>query len=303
VRWLAALILFWMPLVTAWAEGSVYLVLSERDGAYEEAARAFQDAVGKVRNLQVLSVREMTQEQVRGITQSDNLLVPVGMKAVQFVAENHAGRGSVLGLMVPRASAEKVRWPNEFSPGRLAFVYIDQPVERSLALLAALMPDKTRVGTLISSSNGELLNTLDREAQRHGFTLVPAVVDEPNNVGPALRQVLLDSEVFLLLPDSVVLSGTNLQSLLMASYRLRVPVLGFSPGIVKSGAVAAVFSTPGQIGTQGGIMARRWTGSASLPGSQYASQYSLDINNHVARSLGLSLPPEQSLVKTLGAKD
>jgi len=303
VHWLAALIFFWLPIAAAWAEGSVYLVLSERDGAYEEAARAFQDAVGKVRNLQVLSVKDMSPEQVKGISQNDNLVVPIGMKAVQFVAENHSGRGSVLGLMVPRASAEKVHWPNEFSPGRLAFVYIDQPVERSLALLAALMPDKTRVGTLVSSGNGDLLNVLDREAQRHGFTLVPSVVDEPNAVGPSLRQILLDSEVFLLLPDAVVLSGTNLQSLLMASYRLRVPVLGFSPGIVKSGAVAAVFSTPGQIGSQGGSMARRWVGGSALPPSQYASQYSLDINTHVARSLGLSLPAEQMLVKTLGAKD
>lgn len=187
-------------------------------------------------------------------------------------------------------------------PGRVAFVYIDQPVERSLALLETLLPQKNRIGVIVSADNSGILKTLEEEALRAGLRLNATVVDDAGAVGPSLRKVLAGSEVFLLLPDAVVLSGANLQSLLMASYRLRVPVLGFSPGLVKSGAIAAVYSSPRQIGSHGGSMARRWIHGGALPPSQHAGQFSLDINSHVAKSLGLSLPHEREAAKVLGAQ-
>lgn len=303
MRWLALFAIFWLPVVSAWAEGAVHLVLSEPEGAYEEAAQAFQDMLGVNNKAQVWSVRALSHEQVRRLTQDENLLVPIGLKANRFVAEHHGGHGAVLGLMVPRTSAEAIRWPSELGGGKLAYVYIDQPVERSLALLTVLLPQTNRIGAIVSQENGETLKALERETSRRGLLLNAAMVGDSSDVGPSLRRVLGDSEVFLLLPDAVVLGGANLQSLLMASYRLRVPVIGFSPGLVKSGAVAAVYSSPSQIGSQGGAMARRWLSMGSLPASQYAGQYSLDINNHVARSLGLSLPSEKEAARELGARD
>jgi ABC-type uncharacterized transport system substrate-binding protein len=205
--------------------------------------------------------------------------------------------------MVPRVSADTIRWPGELDPGHLSSVYIDQPVERSLALLMALMPGKSRIGVIVSPENMGILKTLEREAARRGLILDAEMVDDFRAVGPSLRKVLSDIDVFLLLPDAVVLNGANLKSLLVASYRLRVPVLGFSPGLVKSGAVAAVFSTPNQIGMHGAGMALRWLSSGQLPPPQHAAQYSVDINHYVARSLGLSLQLEREVVKALGAQN
>ncbi len=300
--WLVLFAIFWLSAASAWADGAVHVVLSESEAAYEEAAAAFQDALGTGRNVRVWHVRDLSQEQVRRLSLEENLIVPVGLKATRFVAYHHAGRGNVLGLMVPKVSAESIPWPGGMGPGRVAFVYIDQPVERSLALLETLLPQKNRIGVIVSADNSGILKTLEEEALRAGLRLNATVVDDAGAVGPSLRKVLAGSEVFLLLPDAVVLSGANLQSLLMASYRLRVPVLGFSPGLVKSGAIAAVYSSPRQIGSHGGAMARRWIHGGALPPSQHAGQFSLDINSHVAKSLGLALPHEREAAKVLGAQ-
>lgn len=278
-------------------------MLSEPEAAYESAASAFLESLGKNRLAPLWFVKDLTPEQMHTLTQEDNLIVSIGMRAVRFVSEHHAGRAAVLGMMVPKTSVEKIAWRSELGAGRLAFIYIDQPVERSLALLAALMPGRERIGVIVSQENADVLKALSREVDRRGLMLRSAIVENIGAVGPALRRVLTDSEVILLVPDALVLSSANLQSLLMASYRARVPVLGFSPGLVKAGAVAAVFSSPEQIGWQGGNMARRWQTGGSLPPSQYATRFSMDINDYVARSLGLTLPPEAEVAKELGARN
>jgi putative ABC transport system substrate-binding protein len=288
--------------VHAWADDMVYLVLTEPGGAYEEAAHAFLDGLGGDRDVQVWNMAELPPERVRTMTQGENLVVPIGLRATRYVAAHHAGHGAVLGLMVPRASAEDIRWPSALRERRLAFVFIDQPVERSLELIQALLPRRDRIGAIVSPDNLDILKALEAECARRGLTLNSRVVDDTDDVGPALRRVLGDSDVFLLLPDALVLGGAALQTLLIASYRLRVPVIGFSPGLVKSGAVAAVYSSPAQIGLQGGTLARRWRAGKGLPPSLSPDRFSVDYNSYVARSLGLSLPPEQEVEQQLGAE-
>jgi putative ABC transport system substrate-binding protein len=303
VRWAWLFFIGALISLSASAAGVVQVMLSEDEAAYAEAARALQAALGQDIPVRVNTVAELGPEQVHEMTSAENLVVPIGLKATRYVAANHGAGGAVLGLMVPRVSTEKIHWPDALHGGRVAFVYIDQPLARSLELVQFLLPRKDRIGTVVSLENADLLRMLEEEAARRGLALVSRIVHDADEVGPALRRVLAESNVFLLLPDAMVLSGTNLQSLFLASFRQRVPVIGFSPGLVKTGAVAAVYSSPSQIGWQGGLMARSWVQGKGLPASQSAGRYSIDFNNYVARSLGLSLPPEREVAKQLGAED
>jgi ABC-type uncharacterized transport system substrate-binding protein len=89
----------------------------------------------------------------------------------------------------------------------------------------------------------------------------------------------------------------------MATYRQRVPVVGFSQGLSKAGAVASAYSSPAQIGRQGARMAARWLDSGELPPPQAAAEFSIDFNRHVARSLGITLPDEDEIRRRLGATE
>jgi ABC-type uncharacterized transport system substrate-binding protein len=84
--------------------------------------------------------------------------------------------------------------------------------------------------------------------------------------------------------------------LLLTTYRAQVPVVGFSEGLVKAGALLGLFSTAQQMGKQGAeIVSRVLAGDAGLPAPQYPRYFTVRINNSVARSLGISLPDETAL--------
>jgi ABC-type uncharacterized transport system substrate-binding protein len=109
---------------------------------------------------------------------------------------------------------------------------------------------------------------------------------------PQLKKVLADADVLLALADQQVFNPQTIQNILLASFRAQVPMVGFSPAYVRAGALLAIFSTPEQIGRQSAALAKDVLQGKGLPATPlYPSNFSVMVNDHVARSLGLSLEP------------
>lgn len=290
-----SLLLSFSPLVptVVQAAGGIALILSERGAAYEELVNAFAEAFGDRRALRLLYLDSLDAKAIQALSREVRLLVPVGMKATHIVAEQAGAQGAILALMVPRSSFEAAAWPAGLPRRRLSAVYIDQPPGRLLSLIERVLPKARQIGVVYSPQGLTNIAALSQEAARRRFSLRLAEVSPDAGVAAALRQVLPESDVLLLLPDTEVINANNVQHVLLTTYRYRVPVIGFSQGLVKAGAIAAVYSTPSQIGAQGGQMARQWLQhGGDLPQPRYCDEYTLTFNQHVARSLGLSLPTE-----------
>ncbi len=282
------LVLFGLP--AAWAAG-VTLLLSEQGPAYTEAAEAFAARLGETRNLRILQLDALQERELQQLTREAGLLVPVGLKATRAVAQQASVQSAVLALMVPRSGFEAETWPAGLPRRRVSAVFIDQPPERSLHLIERLLPNARRLGVLYSPLSQPYLPPLNQEAHRRGLILRLADVSQTGGVAGGLRRVLTEADVLLLLPDAQVVNAGNVQHLLLTTYRYRVPVIGFSQSLVRAGAVAAVYSTPAQIGAQGGEIARRWLqGGGELPAPRHCDEYAIAYNHHVARSLGIRLP-------------
>lgn len=123
-------------------------------------------------------------------------------------------------------------------------------------------------------------------------------------IGP-LNRALQESDAFIAVADNVVSNRKTVQNLLLTTYRQKVPVIGYSRAYVRAGALAAVYSTPEQIGRQagelvGGLMKKeKW----SLPAPLHPRYFSIEVNREVARSLGISVPRTKSIEKRLRAVD
>jgi ABC-type uncharacterized transport system substrate-binding protein len=128
-----------------------------------------------------------------------------------------------------------------------------------------------------------------------------AVVDEDANPVPIIEDLIKDNKALLAVYDSVALNPNISKWLLYLAYQHRVPVIGFSRAYVDAGALAAVYSTPEQIGRQAAEIVYDYIegNSGSLPLQIYPKYFSLGLNRSVARSIGLSLPDEDLLLQQL----
>jgi len=113
--------------------------------------------------------------------------------------------------------------------------------------------------------------------------------------------LLVHSDVFLSLPDPGIYNRHTISSILLTTYRYRVPLIGFSKSSVRAGALAAVYSSAQQIARQTATTIPLWltnTGHYATKIS-YPEQFSVAINKQVARSLGIDMPDGSSITQRL----
>lgn len=272
------------------AAPAVVIVSSEASAAYAEAAQAL---VGELERgglarpeVQRMTAAEFTAEQPSGA----RLFVALGAQAALALARAPPA-APVLCTLLPRSAFERVlQVSGRKASAQFSALFLDQPLSRQLALVRLALPKATRLGVLWGPESQALGPTLGVLAPTSGFKVVEATVGANEQVFSSLRQVLLGSDVLLAVADPEVFNTNSLQNILLASFRAGVPMVAFSPAYVRAGALLALYVTPAQIGQQAGDMVRGVLQGKTLSGAPvYAQGFSISVNAHVARSLGLDL--------------
>ena len=110
--------------------------------------------------------------------------------------------------------------------------------------------------------------------------------------------MLEDADLLLAVPDPQLYNSSSIQNILLASFRANVPLMAFSPAYVRAGALLALHVTPTQIGLQAAAIARGVLQGKALSATPlYSQDFSVAVNEHVARSLGLTLEPDALRVR------
>lgn len=271
---------------------SVVIVLADVSAPYVEAADA---VTGQLQQAGVApsEIVRLGASELAGLgaaeLASTKVWLALGTESLRQTLAKGA-RSPVLAAMLPRAAYQRVlleRGDGVTVP--TTALYLDQPFARQLSMLHLALPDARRVGVLWGEESKARQPGLQAAASAHSLELSSAVVANDAALFGALKNVLERSDVLLAVPDPRVFNGATLPNILLTTYRARVPVLAFSPTYVKAGALLSLHTTPVQVGRQAGALALSVLQGAVVPPAQYPAEFSVTVNAHVARSLGLSL--------------
>ena len=293
MRWLRDLAGLVLLLAAGLAQAAleVAVVLSESGGAYGAAATALSDALGRspsaVSSVQVVPLAQGSAADTARVT------VALGVAACEQRLQA-PGDGALVCALVPRLAFERLlRASGRKASARLTAVYLSQPFERQLRLIRLALPAARRVGVLWGPESAPQAPALRTVAQRLGLQLVEATVTTEADLAPGLRQVLSGSEALLAVPDPTVYGSNTVRNILLTAFRSGVPLVGVSPAYVRSGALLAVYATAEHTARDTlplvvqALQGRPWPSEPV-----YGSQFEVGVNQHLARSLGLSLEPQ-----------
>lgn len=228
------------------------------------------------------------------------LVVTVGVRAATLINSLDL-RVPVLHTLVPRAAYEQLLNARPVAGRNVSAVFIDQPVSRQLELVKLTVPKVTRVGTLLGNDTSAISRALEQAARPLGLQVEMETLKSPEELPSSLKRVLARSDALLALPDVQVYNQSTLQGILLNAYRSGQPVFGFSAAQVKAGALAAVYSTPEQIGTHAAeLLLKAGEGNKwNLPPPQYPRYFNIAINRELSRSLGLQIDEDIVLQEKL----
>ena len=227
------------------------------------------------------------------------LVITLGARAAQSLKDELPT--PVLHAAIARTFFEELLASDEPAthPHGHSALFLDQPPARQIAAMQLALPQLQRVGLLASSEREGLIEPLANAARTAGIEVVDAIVAEEGLLIPRVEQLLRYADALLITPDPSLYNRYTLQKVLLAAYRQRKPVIGLSAAYVKAGALLAVHSAPEAIGIDLGDSIARFVANEQLDPPAYPRHYAVAVNHHVARSLGLNLPAEATLLESL----
>lgn len=275
------------------------VVLSAESALYNELLEAVRNelsgelAAGAV----VLETRVLSGDGDAPELPPADLILTVGSRATRAVCEM-AETPPVLAALVPRTMVAALRAAGH---APRSVIYLDQPPARLLGLGRALFPAARQAGMLVGPALREELPDYRQVAARNRFALAVQGVEEGANASASIRQLLDESDLVVAPYDPLVFNTDTAKWLLYMAYQRGLPVLGFSLSYVRAGALAAVYSTPEQMGRQAAESVRRWLrdGVRTLPQATYPAYFSVAVNHSVARTLGVEAPAPEVLMQKL----
>ncbi|MDP2134515.1 MAG: ABC transporter substrate binding protein [Sulfuritalea sp.] len=279
------------------------MALSETGGAHAEAAQALRAEVERLQpgriDWRVAQWSEFTR-----VTPQPGWIVTVGTAAqrgMQDLFMRDTTPPPLLSILVPVLAFERMADPARVRARLISAVFVDQPPERQMELVRLALPGIRKVGMLFSADFKAQAAALERAAAERGLQLLALPVDS-GGLFAGLQSLLPDVDVLLAQPDPIVFNSQTAANILMAAYRRKLPLIGFSPAYAKAGAMLALYSTPAQIGRRGGELLGQALSGGVLPHPQGPREFTVSVNPDVARSLGFVLD-EAQLGERLRQKD
>jgi ABC-type uncharacterized transport system substrate-binding protein len=289
----------------------VALIIDKTHPVYSELIDSLQHHLGQDTyvdpDISIITLSATPAAKLFGTSKKlPDLIVTVGTVAAQQVLELGLSV-PVLSVLIPKVSFEQIKQQtadNSTRSGDFSAIYLDQPLERRLDLIRLVLPKARRVGVLLGPHSGKYEPDLIAAAEARKLQIHIRSITEADNLVTALEPVLKTSDIMLGIVDPFVFNPGNTQNILLTAYRYRVPLIGVSLAYVKAGALAAVYSTPAQIGHQLAEILGPLTSRPvrKLPAPLYPKYFSVAANQRVAQSLGIDLDDEESLEHKLAAQ-
>ncbi len=233
-----------------------------------------------------------TEQQI-DIGANDNLIISIGHEATTFI-DNKKTSNPILRVYTdtsPNIDPDKKSKPH---------LSMTQVTCKQFALARLLDTNWKTVSVILSSPNEFLTKRLESCAAENKLILKTIILNRFINIIDALNTSLLNSDVLLALPDPSIYNAKTIKSILLTSYRHRVPIIGFSKNFVRAGALAAINSSEKQLGKQiAELIQQHYNNQNIIDHHLYPKYFDVITNKNVAKSLGITLPDSKLLTEKL----
>lgn len=278
---------------SAWVWGQDVVLLKSADvGPYNAAASSFKKALSSdVEILEYDLQGDLAQGRKLGRkirATPARLIVAIGLKAAL------AAKLEILDIPIITCM---VLTPAKYDLNRnnITGVGLRVPIENQFALIRSLVPNSKRIGVLFDpTKTQQTVQQAKALAGKQSLELIERAVSSPQDVPSMLRSLLPEIDVLWLIPDSTVLTEDSLDFLLSTTLEARVPVLAFSSGLVRSGALAGLHINYSKVGKQVAGLAEELLKGKNIPQGTLLppEQLGIAINRQIAQYLGIVVSPE-----------
>ncbi len=278
----------------------IAVVVSRPDGPYEDLLGGFRELlreqkIGVALEMYLLPEAEEDGPPLANQIRSwqPRLILALGSPALQRVGQDFPNVPTVFGLILSEAI------PNP--QGQTTGVVLDFPIQTQFEWLHRVLPEARTIGVVFNpEENAVRIQSAQVAASALGLKLDARAISSPQELPAALNALANTADVLWGLNDRMVMTPQTARSLLLFSFRNRIPFVGLSAAWVKAGALFALERDYRDIGRQCGEIARQLLqgGRPAELAPAHPRKVLLSVNRRTAEQMKIEL--NESLLKDAG---
>lgn len=179
-------------------------------------------------------------------------------------------------------------------PPHVTAIFANPDPRDQLSLARALLGDTASIGVFDAPKSRALLARLDSGAVQR----IPVFPRE--GIDPSLRAGG-SVDAILVLPDDV-LTRANISHVVRTLYARRIVLIGHSATLVRVGSLASVYVPPESISAEIRRVLATHAATRPLAAPLFVDEVDVAVNERLARSLNIVLPPRVELLKSIKAR-
>ncbi|MGI5862919.1 MAG: ABC transporter substrate-binding protein [Myxococcales bacterium] len=263
--------------------GNVVVARSSELGPYVALEKAFAGAIGQATTSVSLANAGGRTELEKALSAQPSLLLAIGSEAARAASEIKPSCPVIVALVPnPRMAGLAANTP---------FLPMFVPPARQLKIVRAFLPSVQKLGIIYDPAVSKALAAeCQAAATAAKLTLVRKEVSARKDVIGAARELIGEVDAVWLIPDATVIAADTFKFVMVTSLGAKVPVIAFSEGMSKAGAVLAVEADYGEMGVKAAKAAQRLLGGGAE--GPEAPEGTIYLNAKSAAMLGLTLSPE-----------
>ncbi len=173
-----------------------------------------------------------------------------------------------------------------------AALVLEYPIEEQLRMIQKALPRSTRLGVVYSDDHSAKFVERARDlVANYGKELIDVRINRPSELNKALKGLANRVDVLWGVPDVTLYNPVTAQTVLVFSFRHRVPFIGLSDSWVEAGAAIGPSYDPRAIGKQcAGIAGELLDGTpVSEIGVRMPTIMPYTVNRHSLETLNMSV--------------
>ena len=289
-----ALFLFVSNFCQASSTPHIILLLSSKQPVYQTVADSMYSSLHITTNIE-----EHTIDSLNTISAPPQLVLTIGSAAFKEALIKFK-TSPIIASFLPRRIYEELIGSSLIKNNNTTAIFIDQSMQRQLALARLITPTGKTVGTVFGASSINERQRLYDAAKTTGFKIKSVVLNSADNPVSTLQPIIQKTDVFLAIPDQSAFNRASAKWSLFIALRLKKPLIGFSEKYVDAGAPAAIFSSPQQIGKQTAEILISYLKTRILPTPAHPKYFTVKTNLKSIQTINLQMDDAATLQQQLG---
>jgi ABC transporter substrate binding protein len=277
----------WAPgaaLFAAEAPCEAAVVFRSGSEAYDAAVSGIRQATaaGPCRIQYVDLADPASDKMVAALAISQELVAAVGIGACERFKEAGAGL-RLLPALVLRNDLQAC------GARRAGAVYADVRLVTVLEHLHELFPQKLRVGLIRRPATPTLDPGTLARVQQLGYRISTEPCSGPDKLLAAFSSLKGRADFVIAEPDAELYNSATIKPLVLAAIDQRLPIVGFSAGFVRAGAMLGVYPDFRDLGCQTGELIEQILLGKGASGETGPRKIEMVFNPRIARLIGFAV--------------